>query len=341
MKDLCLTVSLLVMVGLYAVLYPITNSLLSSPSGLQSSDILWSRIIFACTAFNITSFLLRFRKNGREIFPLQWKETWVYFLAAALFMPCLSQWALFEGIKYTSSVNASIMRVIAPMIIFILAVFIFKQETFNKKNIIGILLASASAILLILNNATSQVKASFYGDSMVFLSTLSFSFYAIIAKVLISRYKVHPIHVLAYTFNIGLVILIFVASAKILPPFSVKVFLNLDTAAWIYVAIILIGSTFLAFSIDIWVLKFKPTYTVATFSCLIPVFTAVISYVWFGEYFPSVVTVLLGLLVLLGVLIVIYNSTPIIWSIWSLLHTRLKHRGPHIPNLTVNLKGRN
>ena len=339
MKNSTTIFLLLSMALLYSAIYPISNLLLySSHINFMTSDLLWFRIIFASIAFNITWLVL---KKNRDIISKKNSirsnyNHYYLFLITALLMPVLSQWLLFEGIKYTSPVNSSMMRMLSPVFILLFAALFFKQERLTLTKVIGILIATAGSVWLILvsDKNSNSLHSSFYGDLLVLLSTIAFGLYAIISKKLIFEFGYHPVYVLRTSFTLGLIIMFFISffSNKIPLPNLNLVFL-INGKDLVLLLILLLGSTYIAFLIDVFVLRYRSASYVAVFSTLIPVFTAILSFFFLYESLSSTI-IFPSFLAILGVLMIVSAKT--FKSTISKLYMQVNNLIQYIYNNTFN-----
>ena len=107
-------------------------------------------------------------------------------IAAALFGVALNMLTFFKGLSYTSPIMGAVLMVTTPMIVLILSAFIMR-ERMKKRKVLGIVLGLAGTISLILYGK-SMINApnEMLGNLLVFINAVSYGFYLILVKKLIS-----------------------------------------------------------------------------------------------------------------------------------------------------------
>jgi len=86
-----------------------------------------------------------------------------------------------NGVALTGPIDAFVIRTLQP-IIFIALAILFLHATFNKYKIVGIALGLAGALYASIMPHQGAAKDSFGGDALVFLSSVSYSFFLMLIK---------------------------------------------------------------------------------------------------------------------------------------------------------------
>jgi len=92
------------------------------------------------------------------------------------------------GLSKTSPIDASVITTVSPILTMLLAAF-FLKEPITWQKAIGVFIGASGALLLILNKNLDRGGASFVGNLLCILSSLSFVIYLTAFKKLIMRYS--------------------------------------------------------------------------------------------------------------------------------------------------------
>lgn len=162
---------------------------------------------------------------------------------------------LFTSLRTITAVRSSVMLAFTPAIVTIAAFFLFK-ERLTPKVILGIIMATAGAVLTITNGDIGAVIASglAIGDLYMLGAVFAWAAYSIIIKVAMTHLS--PLALLAYGSVAGVVILIPLTIIEggwaLVPNLSVKaiwslLYLSVGAAGlaylWYYEGIAVVGSS--------------------------------------------------------------------------------------------------
>lgn len=178
------------------------------------------------------------------------------------------------GIAHTSGVNTSIVDSLSYFLSIIGACLLFRLEKMTGKKVLGCLLGFLGVILVNVNGNGYDFHMTFWGEGMVFLSAISYSFSSVFAKIYSKKHN--PIMLSGYQFIVGGLVMLFgalIAGAKF-RPFSPTAFVVL-----IYLAFV---STF-AYSLWTILLKYNDVSKVSIYGFMNPVFGVLLSAVILGE----------------------------------------------------------
>ncbi len=107
----------------------------------------------------------------------------------------------FEGLKHTSSIHASLIMMLTPVLVLIASGIIIKEKI-TKRKISGIVLGLCGAVILISQSGSAADKAaSFYGDMMIMVNAVCYGLYLVFVRRLIKKYN--PITVMKWVFFFG------------------------------------------------------------------------------------------------------------------------------------------
>ena len=120
---------------------------------------------------------------NREQIKLRKKDI-LAFLLCALMPLRLNQMLFIKGLSYTFPIHASLLTLITPIMITIIAARILK-ERLTRQKVIGLVLGIGGAIILIGGREASGPGDNILaGDILVILSSMAYTFYFILVKPL-------------------------------------------------------------------------------------------------------------------------------------------------------------
>lgn len=259
------------------------------PNYLKPNGFTLLRIIIAFPLFFILSSFIKKEKIQRKDYPR--------FMAAGLLGVAFNQFIFLNGLNFTSPIDSSIIVTINPILVMIMASIAIREKiTFTR--IFGLILGASGALLVILNRGVISFSSDhFLGNVMIFLSTLSYAGYLIIAKPLMQKYD--PITVMKGVFFVGLM---FVA------PFGYSELLNtswstIPASIWGSILFVLLGSTFLAYLLMSWGLRNVRATTVSIYNYSQPVLASFVA-VLVGQDIIDAPKIIAVVLVFVGVYLV-------------------------------------
>ncbi len=216
------------------------------PNYLTPSVFIFLRVSGAVLFFWLVCLLLKKTRILKKDIPL--------FILCGLFGVAVNQLFFFHGLNLTSSFNSGIIMSMNPIMVGILSYFILREmPTITKVS--GVLLGALGAILLTAKGGT-KAGDSILGDAFLFINALSYAFYLVLAKPLMSRYA--PITVITWVFTFGLCfVCIFPAT---IPDVLQTDFTSFPGDIYLKILYIVVGVTFLTYLLTIYGLKFlSPT----------------------------------------------------------------------------------
>lgn len=229
------------------------------------------------------------------------KKDWPLFILCGFLGMAFNQLCFFKGLKMTNPINGGIIMTLTPILVLISAA-IFLQEKVTKQKIIGVLLGTVGALILILaGEDLSALSTQSIGDLLILVNAASFGIYLVVAKLLMRTY--HPLTVVRWGYFFGFLFVL---------PFGWGEFTQVEWAllpnevvlAIIYV---LLFTTFLAYLFNSLALKNLNATTVAMYIYLQPIFTALIA-LSFGKDVLTTDKIFSALLIFIGVYLVSSRS---------------------------------
>ena len=221
-----------------------------------------------------------------------------------LFGIAINQMLFFEGLNLTTPINAAVIMVTNPILVLLFGIFL-ATERFNTKKGIGVALGALGAIVLITNGSqVSMNNEHFWGNIMVFINASSYAVYLVMVKPLMQKYK--PITVISWVFLFGILFVI---------PFGWSDFQAIEWATmpsgilW-RIAFVVIGTTFLAYLLNIYGLKNLNPSTVSTYIYLQPVLASIVAVIASSDSL-DITKIGSSVLIFLGVYLVSHKTKAV------------------------------
>lgn len=214
----------------------------------------------------------------------------------ALFGVACNMMFFFKGLSLTTPINASIMMITTPIFVVVFAKFYLKEHISLRKGA-GILIGMGGAILLLGGHNFSFSGENITGDLLVMLNATCYGIYLVLVKPMMIKY--HPLTVVKWTFLFGLIYV---------TPFGFNEFMAVDWAnipdfGWASFAFVIVGTTFLAYLLNAWSLKYVNSSVVGAYIYLQPVFAGIIAMASGSDQF-TLRKVLLSLVIFSGIYLV-------------------------------------
>lgn len=169
------------------------------PEKLSAPSLNVCRVGGSCILFWVL-FLLKPSKPG-----IKKKDTPLFVLCAVLGV-ALNQALFVKGLSLTSSIHASLLGLVTPILIIFIAAWLLKEKITILK-IIGVFIGiNGAAILILMKDLSHTASNIFLGDVLVILNAVTYAFYLVIVRPLMTRYS--AIHVIRWVFTFGLFFMI-------------------------------------------------------------------------------------------------------------------------------------
>lgn len=223
------------------------------------------------------------------------------FFFAALFGVAINQIFFFKGISLTSPMLGSVIMTSSPIFVLIVSYLLLKEKITWMK-LIGIGFGATGAVLLITSHGTDFTDSTFTGNLFILVNAISYSIYLVIVKPLMQKYN--ALTVIKWVFLFGSFMVI---------PFGYNGLMAADWAnfglgIWISIAYIIIGSTFLAYLLNLWSLKTVSPALVGYYIYLQPLFATLIAIIFRGDEL-TLATILYSIMIFGGVFLVSYTKS--------------------------------
>lgn len=254
----------LVLAGLiFGVNYWVAKGLM--PGFITPMQLIFFRVTGALLLFTFFDFFVPHKAKkiaGKDMLRIA---------VAALFGVGLNQILFFEGLNLTTPVDASLIHVLNPIMVLVLAA-LFIGEKFTWRKGIGVVLGAAGAAFLILyGKDLSSGSGTFKGNLLILGNAAAYAAYLVIIKPLMEHY--HPVRVMKWIFLFGLV---WVMPLSLGPALQTD-FSTFTGFAWFSVIYVIAGTTFIAYLLTISALKHLNASVVSFYIYLQPLIAALIA----------------------------------------------------------------
>jgi drug/metabolite transporter (DMT)-like permease len=251
------------------------------PQFLSPPVFIFLRVSGAVLFFWILALLLRKIKISREDIPR--------FILCGLFGVALNQMFFFHGLNLSSSINSGIIMSMNPIMVAILSFFILKEQPSFIRTI-GILIGAVGAILLTLKGSV-QAGESMLGDLFLFINAMSYAFYLVLVKPLMTKYT--PLTVITWVFTFGL-FLICLYPPTLIDLNQISLY-GFPSEIYLKIAYIIIGVTFMTYLLTIYGLKYLSATVSSSYIYFQPVlvilFAFLFTYLNWSEDYTNTITI--------------------------------------------------
>lgn len=209
----------------------------------------------------------------------------------------ISQLLFFVGLSYTSPVDASIIHAFSPIVILLMAAFIIKEKITGIRAL-GIIIGAAGAIMIVVFNQNSEIATgSLKGNLFVLANITLYSYYIVMIKPLMEKYNVFTLMKWLFLFAV-----IFVTPFTIKPVFETN-FAAFTGYAWFSLFYVIIGTTFLAYLLTVFALRYLSSVVVGFYIYIQPLVSVIAGLLLFNEKLTTL-KVISGGLIFLGIYLV-------------------------------------
>ena len=277
---------------IYGVNYGIAKQVM--PDYLSPFALVFARISGACILFWALSLFLPKEILDRKDIPR--------LLIATMFGVAVNQSLFLNGLNITTPIDAAIIMTATPILVLIVARLLIR-EPITVFKIIGIIAGGTGAILLILYRGNiSFGNDHIIGNTIIIANATSYALYLVIVKPLMIKY--HPVTLMRWIFLFGLLLV----SGPGLPAFSRVSWGTMPGDILLSVLFVVVGTTFLAYLLNMYGLKYVKPITVSIYIYSQPVIASIVALI-LGQDVITPVKILAALLVFTGVYFVSFSSS--------------------------------
>ena len=232
-------ISLFIAQVIYALNYSVAKDLM--PNAIKPLGLVMLRIIGALILFWTFSFFIKSEKIE--------KSDIKKLMILALFGVCINQVFFIYGLSLTKPINSAIIMVSNPIAVMLFTLIFFKERITIFK-IGGLTLGIIGALTLLLFKGSFTLGSeTITGDLMTLVNSLSWAIFVVMAKPYMIKYQ--TITVMKWLFLFGFIYLLPFG----LPDLLEVNWLHLSPSVLMAMAFVVIGTTFLAYLLNMYALK--------------------------------------------------------------------------------------
>ncbi|MCS6935068.1 MAG: DMT family transporter [Chitinophagales bacterium] len=220
-------------------------------------------------------------------------------IACSLFGVVLNQELFFLGLSMTTPINASLIMIMTPILVFVIS-FLMGYEKSVWFKWVGLLAGLAGALMIMGGSRLQVSDDTLAGDLCIFLNATSYAVYLVIVRPLMQTY--HPLTVIRWVFLLGCVPVTLFGWKEL-----ISVNWHMFTpAVWAAVVFVVICITFLAYLLNIMALREVNASVVGAYIYLQPALATIIA-VAAGKDNLTLHKLLAGMLIFAGVFLVSFS----------------------------------
>lgn len=195
---------------------------------------------------------------------------WLRIFACAVFGMVLNMLMFFKGLSLSTPINSAVSMTITPVLLLLLTALILRERITWLKTA-GIFLGLTGALVLILFQEKTQSNSPNIplGNLLFVLNAISYSFYLILVKPLVAKYK--PVTLLKFFFLIAFFINLPIGFSQL----TEVSWGSLGLSELGQMAFVVVATTFLTYLFNIFALKQLSPSAVGVFIYLQPVVATV------------------------------------------------------------------
>ncbi len=283
--------SLFIAQVIYAMNYSIAKDLM--PNAIKPLGLVMLRIIGALLLFWTFSFFIKSEKIEKADFKK--------LMVLALFGICINQVFFIYGLSLTKPINSAIIMVSNPIAVMLFTIIVFKERLTIFK-ISGLALGIIGALTLLLFKGSFTLGSeTIIGDLMTLVNSLSWAIFVVMAKPYMIKYQ--TITVMKWLFLFGFIYMLPFG----LPDLIEVNWLHLSSSIIIAMAFVVIGTTFLAYLLNMYALKALSSSVVSMYIYFQP-FLATLIAVYLGKDEITPIKIISALFIIFGVFLVSKKS---------------------------------
>ncbi|MEP6584653.1 MAG: DMT family transporter [Ginsengibacter sp.] len=255
----------------YSIIKYFTSNSYGGPFGINIIRIGVSVILFWIL------FLFKSSDEKKPAITKNLKANIPSFLLCAFAGLAVNQMLFIKGLSLTSSISASLLTLITPILITIIAAIILK-ESLSIAKIFGLTLAVTGAIILIRSKEIiAKGENAFLGDMLIICSAVAYTFYFITVKPLMSKYS--TIDVMRWVFTFGF----FMILPLCVHEFSQIRWQIFNLKDYFLLFMVVVPGTFLAYVFNAYGIKILSASVAGAYIYSQPVFAVAIAMIFLKE----------------------------------------------------------
>jgi drug/metabolite transporter (DMT)-like permease len=235
--------------------------------------------------------------------PIPIRTEWKGVLGLSLLGVVINMGFFLVGLQYTTPVNAVVVITTIPVFTYTIALLMGREKV-SPARATGIAVALAGVLYLI-GSSFQASKSHALGDLMVMVNALSYAAFLVLARPMTQKYD--PLSLTTWMFIVGTMVFL---------PLGLALGLrgqlaNASSGTMGWMIFIILGASVLTYVLNTRVLRHVPASTVAIFTYVQPILTAVMAYFILGSTLdPKILPA--AALIFAGVWLVARKPDPIL-----------------------------
>jgi len=248
----------------YSAIKYFTNNHIAGPFGINILRVGGSMLLF---------WLLFPFKPNKKVFKLKDIKR---LLLCAFTAIAANQMLFIKGLQYTSPLHASLLTLLSPILITLLASYMLKERLSILK-VGGLLFALSGALLLLSGKETNPGDNFLLGDSLIMASSVAYTFYFILVKPLMDDYS--PMMVTRMIFSFGFIMILPLCVQEV----RAINFKDFSPSEWLSMFYVVVPGTFLAYVFNVYGIKILDASKAGAYIYTQPVFAGAAAAFFLGE----------------------------------------------------------
>ena len=232
------------------------------PAYIQPQAFIFIRVSITVVLFLILDFFWINEKVNPKDFLL--------LALCALFGVVINQELFYAGLNITTPINGALIMIMTPIIVMI-GSFFTGHESLTWQKILGLILGTAGAIIIISGKGLNFSSKTALGDFFILLNATSYAIYLVIVRPLMKKY--HPMTVIKWIFLFGLVPVLFLGKAQ----FQEIQWHTFTNYTWAAVFFVVFCTTFCAYLFNVLALREVHSSIVGAYIYLQPILATIIA----------------------------------------------------------------
>ena len=199
------------------------------------------------------------------------------FVLCAITGVAINQLLFLKGLSLTYSIHASLLMLTTPILIVFIAAWILKERLGIIK-IAGLALGIGGAVILVAGKENSgQGNSILWGDILIIINAVSYTFYFVLVKPLMLKYN--PVVIIRWIFTFGLLLILPFGWTEF-TAIKWEQFNNVDLTC---IILVVFTGTFLAYLFNVYGIKILGASMAGFYIYTQPVFAALIAMIFLKE----------------------------------------------------------
>ncbi len=198
------------------------------------------------------------------------KKDFLLLIVCGMFGVVINQEMFFAGLSITTPINAALIMIMTPILVFVFS-FFMNHEKATWKKITGLILGLSGALVILAGRGFNFSSETLLGDLFILINATSYAIYLVMVRPLMKKY--HPLTVVKWVFFFGLI----PVTAFGLQQFNQIEWHIFSSQTWAAVVFVIVCTTFLAYLLNMLALREVHSSVVGAYIYMQPILATIIS----------------------------------------------------------------